>query len=131
MLKIGPILELMGRPLRMPMQYLESIWMEFSLTEMSCSRVAFVLSRRHSAFSPWRSLSFRMRTDSRISLTSFWRLLIEKQLKFRQIRYKDHSNTIVLCLKLIRLTHRGVGVGDWGLHPHLYAENVVFSKHSD
>lgn len=67
---MGPTLGSIGNPLRMPMQYLLSIWRLFSLIWMSCSRLAFVFNRRARLCSAAFKRSFRIRTDSRISAIS-------------------------------------------------------------
>lgn len=60
----------MGNPLRIPMQYCESIRKLFSFTEMSCSKVALVFIKRARDNSEAFRRSFSRRTDSLISLTS-------------------------------------------------------------
>ena len=71
---IGPTFGSIGNPFLIPIQYCESILKLFSFTEISCSNVAFVFISLAKLSSDAFSLSFSIRTDSRISLTSRCRL---------------------------------------------------------
>ena len=81
MLNIGPIFGSIGKVFRKPRQDLASISSEFSLTLISCSRVAFTCRSLLSARSDRRRRSFSMRIESLISFTSFCNLKTAKKTR--------------------------------------------------
>ena len=112
MLNIGPIFGSIGKVFRKPRQDLASISSEFSLTLISCSRVAFTCRSLLSARSDRRRRSFSMRIESLISFTSFCNLQTAKK----------HG----IWAQLIHNSFNVHGIFSADIYDRYYAEQIFF-----